>query len=220
MLNHPTLVFYSLLSTAVCKQSQGEREMLYCPSSVWTERADCEPNTVFASGKATLSVRLMSAHVHIQSPLGGVIFVVRTTSHLDDRAKHLNTLFCHILSLMPLSLAVVPLAWSRAWRIDCIFLMTQLGAFFVRQTGCSQPSCSAIHSFDLGFQWFKEHLDEKNTHASSKSSRYPSVIAPQWSSFPLSFVMDSCKPGCVGRQMQRLLTERVSSTLGAIQQRH
>lgn len=77
MLNHPGLAFCSLLSAAVCKQNRGEREMLRCPSSAWTERADCKPNTLFARGKATLPERsTLHARVHIQSPVGGVIFAL------------------------------------------------------------------------------------------------------------------------------------------------
>ncbi len=77
MLNQPGLAFCALLSAAICEQNRGEREMLHCPSSTWTEGADCKPNTLFARGKATLPERSTPhARVHIQSPLGGVIFVV------------------------------------------------------------------------------------------------------------------------------------------------
>lgn len=104
MLIHPNLVFCMLLSTAV-EQKKGESEMLHCPSSAWTEWADCEPNTLFARGKATLPARMNPyARGHIPSPLGGVIFADRTTSPPDDIEKDFNILFCHISSLMPLSL--------------------------------------------------------------------------------------------------------------------
>lgn len=93
MLDHPALGFCSLLSTAVCKQNQGEREMPPCLSSARTERADCKPYTLFARGEATLAARsaLYAARVYIQFPLGGFIFVVSTTPPLDVGRKHLNT---------------------------------------------------------------------------------------------------------------------------------
>lgn len=128
MLDHPSLSFCSLLSTAVCAQNRGERETLHCPSSAWTESADCKPNTLFARGKATLSVRLtLYARVHIQSPLAGVIFVVSTTSLLKVGEKHLSTFaLSHLTS--DASFALVPPAWSRA-RSLTVYLMTQLGPF-------------------------------------------------------------------------------------------
>lgn len=145
MLNHPSLSLCSVLSTAACKQNQGEREMLHCASSAWTEGADCKPNTLFAGGKATLPACLtLYAHVHIQSPLSGVIFVVSTTSPLDDREKHLKHFaLSHLTS--DASFAVVPPAWSGAWSLTLYIFNDLAWVFSLPQMGCSLKSYSAIH---------------------------------------------------------------------------
>jgi len=92
-----------------------------------------------------------------------------------------------------------------------IYLMTQLGS-----SPCNR--CAHSHLRQLFDHFTSDSNDSsnwcmKNTHGSSKSSRYPSVIAPCGAASTWHFVMDSCKPGCVGRRLHRLPTGRAYSTL-------
>lgn len=143
------------------------------------------------------------------------MLVVSTNSLLDDRENHLNTLFCHILSLLPLCLSLSCCSASgvvrslESWL--CIF-NDSAWVLFMWQTGCSLLPYSAIHTF-LHFNSDSRHLGNGliKMPTSSKSSRFLSVVASHGAAFPLTFCYGSCV--CVERQMQ-LLIERKSSTPG------
>lgn len=110
-----------------------------------------------------------------------------------------NTLFCHVLSII--SLAAVPPAWSGGLSLTLYIFNDSAWVFSRLQKGCPLSSYLAIN---YTFSYCNNSKDNrtKNTYTWSNSSRYPSLMAPHGAASPWHFVMDSCKPGCVGRQMQ------------------
>lgn len=80
------------------------------------------------------------ARVHIQSPQGGVIFVVSTTSNLDDTEKQLNTfILSHLISDATLSRR--PLAWLGPMELTLYIFNDSAWVSSMQQT------CYLKHSF-------------------------------------------------------------------------
>lgn len=95
VVDHPSLSFCSFLSIAVCIQNQCETETPHYPSSAWTERAGCKPNTLFAGGGSHLACTLdpVWVCVHSFSPwVVSYLWLAQKFPHsLDDRDKHFAT---------------------------------------------------------------------------------------------------------------------------------